>query len=82
LKPEDAFGAVLRDLRNKKNISQETLALESELDRTFISLMERGQRQPSLTTILQLAVALDVKPEELVSLVTQKLAKEAKNEAS
>ncbi|MCU7907156.1 MAG: helix-turn-helix domain-containing protein [Candidatus Thiodiazotropha sp. (ex Epidulcina cf. delphinae)] len=55
MKPEEAFGDVLRELRNKKNISQETLALESELDRTFISLMERGLRQPSLTTILLLA---------------------------
>lgn len=73
MKPEEAFGLVLRDLRNKKNISQEKLALDGELDRTFISLMERGLRQPSLTTILYISDALDIKADELIALVVKKL---------
>jgi transcriptional regulator with XRE-family HTH domain len=67
MQPEQAFGIVLRDLRRTRCLSQEALAQESELDRTFISLLEWGIRQPSLTTILQLADALGVRPELLVA---------------
>lgn len=71
--PEEAFGLVLRDLRRERAMSQETLALESQLDRTFISLLERGLRQPSLTTILQLAKPLGLSPEDLVAAVSKVL---------
>lgn len=74
MRPEQAFGIVLRDLRQVRSMSQETLALESDLDRTFISLLERGLRQPSLTTILQLAGSLGVSPEELVASVVEVLS--------
>ena len=74
MKPEEAFGLIVRDLRNKKNMSQETLALEGELDRTFISLLERGKRRPTLTTIIHIADAFGLKPEELVALVSKKLS--------
>jgi len=76
LKPEEAFGLVLKDLRNNKNISQEKLALDGELDRTFISLMERGLRQPSLTTILQISDALNIKADVLIAQVVKKLSGE------
>jgi len=71
--PEAAFGRVLKDLRNQKNISQETLAFESDLDRTFISLLERGLRQPSLSTIFQLAQALQVSPPSMLQLVMKRM---------
>lgn len=74
MRPEEAFGAVLRDLRRERSMSQETLALESQLDRTFISLLERGLRQPSLTTILLLAKPLGVSPVDLVAAVTKMLS--------
>jgi transcriptional regulator with XRE-family HTH domain len=54
-------------------ISQERLAQESGLDRSYISLLERGIRQPSLTTILKIAKALDLPPRELVAKVEEKL---------
>jgi transcriptional regulator with XRE-family HTH domain len=76
VKPEQAFGLAVRELRHRRAISQERLALESHLDRTFISLLERGLRQPSLTTILQIAKALEVTPEELVASVTRMLAEQ------
>ena len=41
-----AFGAILRRNREEKGMSQEQLALDCGLDRTFISLLERGLRQP------------------------------------
>jgi len=66
LKPEIAFGNVLKRNRKKAKLSQERLASESGLDRTYISLLERGLRQPSLRTILVVAPVLKISPEELV----------------
>ncbi|MAM71825.1 MAG: transcriptional regulator [Gammaproteobacteria bacterium] len=71
--PEEAFGVVLRRLREEKGISQENLALEGNLDRTFISMLERGKRQPSLTTILNLAKVLGVGEGELVEFVVKEI---------
>ena len=61
-----AFGDVLRQQRHKAGYSQEQLALDCGLDRTFISLLERGLRQPTLTTLFSLAESLGVKPSRLV----------------
>ncbi len=63
------FGITLRRLRLEKNFSQAELAHASDTDRTFISLLERGVRQPSLTTVFRLATALKIKPSELVAEV-------------
>ncbi len=63
---EDEFGAALKKLRLANNFSQIELATLSQIDRTFISLLERGVRQPSLTTIVLLAAALQIKPSELM----------------
>jgi len=83
MRPEQAFGIVLRDLRQARSLSQEALALESGLDRTFVSLLERGLRQPSLTTILQLARSLGVAPDDLVAEVVAVLSQgEDSREAS
>lgn len=56
---QKAFGEVLRQARVGRGLSQQDLALEAELDRTYISLLERGQRQPTITTVIVLAKALD-----------------------
>lgn len=55
-----AFGRTLRQIRTAKKLSQESLAFDAELDRTYISLLELGQRTPSLDTMLSLAQALGV----------------------
>lgn len=68
-----AFGSTLQTLRLKQNLSQAELALSSQLDRTFISLLERGIRQPTLTTIFQLSDGLNIKPSELILEVEKKL---------
>ncbi len=66
MKPEEAFGLILKAARTRKGLSQEQLALSSELDRTFISMLERGQRQPSLTSILCISASLDIPADELI----------------
>lgn len=63
------FGLVLRQLRKDTGMTQEQLGLEAGLERNFISMLELGQRQPTLTTIFKVAVALGVKPSEVVALV-------------
>jgi len=66
---EDLFGDVLKQLRNEKGLSQEELGFESGYHRTYISMLERGKKSPSLKTIFQLSKALDVNP----SLIIEKL---------
>jgi transcriptional regulator with XRE-family HTH domain len=62
-----AFGLVLRECRQKAGISQETLADSADIDRTYVSLLERGLRQPTLETLFSLAQALSVSPATMVS---------------
>ena len=61
------FGQRLRELRTAKGSSQETLALLSGLDRSYVGGVERGQRNVSLVNILKLATALNIEPRELFS---------------
>ncbi len=54
------FAANLKELRNLTGISQERLAELAELDRTEISLLERGRRMPRLDTIVSLVRGLEL----------------------
>jgi transcriptional regulator with XRE-family HTH domain len=60
------FGDVLRRYRSDRNISQEELAFQAGVDRTFVSRLERGIRQPTITTLIGLGQALGVSAAELV----------------
>jgi transcriptional regulator with XRE-family HTH domain len=62
---ENKFGKRIRELRDIKGWSQEDLAEASGLHRTYISGIERGARNPTLSVIGQLADALNVSPREL-----------------
>jgi transcriptional regulator with XRE-family HTH domain len=54
------FGNLLRNHRRNAGISQEQLAERSGLDRTYISGIERGLRNPTLTALLKIAKGLDI----------------------
>ena len=69
----ETFGKVLRELRGENNISQEKLAEYCDLDRTYISLLERGLRQPTITTIFKLAKALNISPSTLIEKVERQI---------
>jgi transcriptional regulator with XRE-family HTH domain len=69
---EEAFGLVIKDLRKTCKYSQERLSELSSLDRTFISHLECGHKQPSLITIFQLAKAFNTSPSAIIALVEQK----------
>ena len=61
------FGANIRDERRRRSLSQDALARACRLHRTEISLLERGAREPRLSTIVRLARALDVAPGGLLA---------------
>lgn len=60
------FGDRIRDIRKRQKLSQESLALTCELDRTYIGGVERGERNISLVNICKIAEALGVDPKELL----------------
>ncbi|MDE2339147.1 MAG: helix-turn-helix transcriptional regulator [Gammaproteobacteria bacterium] len=62
-----AFGQVLREERLRQSVSQEQLALYADVDRTFVSQIERGIRQPTLTTLFKLSRVLKLAPSVLVA---------------
>ena len=64
-----AFGRVLRRLRLEAGLTQEQLGFDADLRRTYVSILELGQQQPSLSTILKLAKPLKHSAQELVGMV-------------
>lgn len=69
IQPEgEVFGRRLRELRQKRRMTQEQLSVATGLSEVYISNMERGLKVPSLTTILRLSVALKCKPSALVTV--------------
>jgi transcriptional regulator with XRE-family HTH domain len=68
------IGLTVKELRGKKGWSQEELGFETELHRTYISGIERGVRNPTVTVLARLADALGVTPGRLL----EKNAKQGK----
>lgn len=64
--PEQAFGQVVRELRQQRGLSQEALSFACGRHRTYVSLIERGKNSPSLKTLWLIAGALQVSPTDLV----------------
>ena len=68
--PKETFAKNLRRIRNEAGLSQEELAYRAGLHRTYISSIERGQRNVSLENIFAIAKALKVTPADLVKLIS------------
>lgn len=60
------FGNKVRQLRKEKGLSQEELSFKADLHRTYIGMIERAEKNITLTNIEKLAKALDVSPSELL----------------
>ena len=56
------FGVNVREVRQARGLSQEELADEAGIHRTYVSQIERGVINASMTTIDKLAISLGVKP--------------------
>ncbi|SDU63457.1 helix-turn-helix domain-containing protein [Desulfobacula phenolica] len=76
---EKMFGQVLKKFRTSNKLSQEKLSQECGLDRSYISLLERGLRQPSLTTILILAKVLNTTASNMVHDVEEIISEDNQN---
>jgi len=69
-----AFGQVLHAARTQTaGLSQEELAGEADIDRTYPSLLERGLRSPTLFTVIRIALALGARPAKIVDDVMARL---------
>jgi DNA-binding XRE family transcriptional regulator len=68
------FGSVLAEERRAKGLSQEQLSLDAGVDRSFVSEIEQGARQPTLTTLWKLCGPLGVAPSVLVARTEARLA--------
>ena len=73
-----AFARALSELRQERHLTQEVLAFESGYHPKYISLLERGLYSPSLTTILELAQALQMSGADLVGRVERLLPRTRK----
>jgi transcriptional regulator with XRE-family HTH domain len=71
-KPEDILAKNLRRLRNSTGLSQEELADRAGLHRTYISSIERGERNVTLRTAFLLAKALGVEAADLLKVTVDK----------
>lgn len=65
-----AFGKALKEYRKASGLSQERLSERADLDRSFVSLLERGLRSPSFDTMLALSEGLNISAATLVARAT------------
>lgn len=70
---DQVFGAALKELRNKRNLSQEELSFRVGLHRTYISQLERGLKSPSLRTLQKISLALNISLTKMVQTIEYEL---------
>ncbi len=66
---KSAFGKILLQLRKEKGVSQQELADNCDIERAYISRLERGLYQPSITIVFKIAEYFEIKPSELIDMV-------------
>lgn len=66
------LGAELRNARNAAGLTQEKLSFEADLDRTYISQLERDKKSPTVDTLFRICDALGISASELISRVETK----------
>jgi transcriptional regulator with XRE-family HTH domain len=62
----EKFGEKMQKTRKEKGVTQEELAAKLSMHRTYIGLIERGERNPTIRTLYKIAKALDVQSSELL----------------
>ena len=68
----EVFAANLRRLRHAKNLSQDDLAYEAEISRSYLSQLEKGAFYASLKIVGKVAAVLGVEPAELLRLPSKR----------
>ena len=67
-------GEAIAHFRKKKNVSQEVLSGLSDIGRTHLSAIERGERKPTLETLYRISCALGVDMSEIVKEIESRLS--------
>jgi transcriptional regulator with XRE-family HTH domain len=71
---QDAYAAVQKNLReNTTDLTQEALAEKSDTSKDYQTLLERAKRCPNLFYFIRIAIALDVDPVLVLSMVLRRL---------
>ena len=70
---QELFGRGVRELRLKRGLSQEELAYRAFMHRTYLSGIERGERNPSLKNIEVIAKALNITLSDLFSFIEEEI---------
>ena len=68
-----AIGCAIRKLRNSKGLSQDVLSGLAGIARTHLTMIENGSKQAKFETIWRIALALDMRPSELVGKIEQEI---------
>ena len=66
-----AFGRALKKIRVRKKLTQESLSLQADLARVYISELEYGKKTPSIETIFKISKALNIKCSKLMDLTEE-----------
>lgn len=70
---EAALAIILRKRRTEYGLSQEELAYMCDVDRTYISLLERQKRKPTLNVIFKICNTLEIQPSDFIKEIEQLL---------
>ncbi|MFJ7971730.1 helix-turn-helix domain-containing protein [Psychrobacillus sp. NPDC096389] len=76
----EAYGIVLKKHRTVANLSQEKLAFKCNLDRTYVGMLERGERQPTISTLFVIAENLNIPASDFIVEVEQLLESVTNND--
>ena len=68
-----AVGKAIRDLRKEKGISQDMLSGFAGIARTHLTMIENGTKQANFETLWKIALALDIRPSELVARIEEEI---------
>lgn len=68
---EESIGTTLKKYRTAKNLTQEQLAFESDVDRTFIGMVERAERNVSVNVLFKICKILNVKVSDFMGEVEE-----------
>ena len=71
-----AFGIVLRELRQAKGLTQESLSFNTGFDRTYISLLELGTSSPTLDKIMPICEGLEISISQFAALLEAEMSKD------
>ena len=69
----EIIGTVIARVRSEKGLSQEVLSSFADIARTHLTMIENGQRQPTLDTYFKICSALNMKPSELMKQIESAL---------